>query len=134
MSNCKANAGICKASTDVVDLRTGLTEVKTELKHVNKRLDGIDDGMKHLQQLMISQNNLQKDMNNILGGHIEMKEQLTGFGRRLTATEGEIHRVAQKLENIPKLLKVNIFDYIWKYATVAIGAFITLKVSGLLPF
>ena len=118
---------------ELTELKTSVIEIKTEFKHINKRLDGIDGGMRQIQKLMLKQNDLQRDISGVSMGYAEIKEQLSGFGKRLTDIEDETRALKTSVNDIPKTFKVNVFDYVWKYISVAIGGYIALKISGVLP-
>ena len=110
-----------------------ITKLEVEMEHVCKHLEKIDGFMDQLQGLMKQQSELQRDISLSLSEHIDIKTQLAGFGKRLNDVEKVIGELKQRIESIPNNLKVNIFDYIWKYVAIAIGGWIALKVSGILP-
>lgn len=115
------------------DFKASIVEVKTEFRHVNKRLNAIDEGMKQIQNLMLQQNELQRDILGVTKSYDEIKDQLFGYGKRLTTNEDMVKNLITQVHNIPSNFKINIFDYIWKYASVAIGGYIALKITGVLP-
>ena len=119
--------------TGLNNIQASVVQIKTEFKHINKRLDTIDDGMKQIQVLILQQNDLQREVAGVSKGYLDIKEQLSGLGKRLSQSEDDTKRINNILAEIPNKFKVNIFDYIWKYASVAIGGYIALKITGLLP-
>jgi flagellar biosynthesis chaperone FliJ len=115
------------------DYKVSLAEVKVEMKHVNKRLDDIDSGMKQLRRLMAQQNNLQKEISQVLIENTELKAQISGMGNRISKNAQDLEIMKKTIDDIPKNWKEKLFDYIWKYIAVAIGGWIALKISGILP-
>jgi len=107
--------------------------LKNEIKYINKHLVGIDNTMKKLQDLMLEQNDLRKEITTALKEHDEMRKELSGFGKRVSDNEKEITTLKTNIENATTKFKSNIFDYIWKYATLAVGSWIALKITGVLP-
>ena len=118
---------------DVVKYEADIAILKTEVRHINKHLAGIDESMKKLQELMFEQSDLRKDITEAIKEHTEMRKELSGFGKRVSDNEKEISIIKNEYENLPKNIKSNIFDYLWKYAAVAIGGWIALKIAGILP-
>jgi len=107
--------------------------LKNEMAHINKHLIGIDKAMQKLQDLMLEQNDLRKDITAAIQEHKEMRGELSGFGKRLSDNEKEIREVKERFNNIPIRLKSSVVDYVWKYAALAIGGWIALKITGILP-
>ena len=118
---------------ELSDYKISLAEVKVEMKHVNKRLDDIDVTIKQLRELMVQQTNLQHEISKVLIEYTEIKTQLSGMGARITKNTQEIEAIKYKMDNIPKTWKEKVFDYAWKYIGVALGGWIALKVTGILP-
>jgi len=110
-----------------------IATLKNEVGHINRHLCGIDKSMKKLQDLMLEQNDLRREIMGALKEHEEMKKELSGFGKRVSDNEKHITSIENKFDNLPKNIKSNIFDYVWKYALIAIGGWIALKISGSLP-
>ena len=106
-----------------------IATLKNEVGHINKHLLSIDKSMQKLQDLMLEQNDLRKEIAAALKEHEEMKKELSGFGKRVSDNEKEIIAI----KNAPITFKANIIDYIWKYAALAIGGWIALKIAGILP-
>jgi uncharacterized coiled-coil DUF342 family protein len=114
-------------------IEKSITKLETEMGHVNKHLEKIDSSVAQLKELMIQQSELQKDITRFLSEHAEFKRQLGGYGKRLNDIEKLTNDLNAKIVSLPGSLKVNAFDYVWKYIGVAIGGWIALKVSGVLP-
>jgi predicted nucleic acid-binding Zn-ribbon protein len=107
--------------------------LETEVKHINKHLGSIDATMKKLQEIVIEQNDLRREMQAALKEHGEMRKELSGYGKRLSDNETKTKELKTKFENQSMKLKSNIVDYVWKYAALAIGGWIALKITGILP-
>ena len=110
-----------------------IATLKTEVKHINKHIGNIDVTMKKLQEVVVEQIDLRNEMAVALKEHTAMKQELSGYGKRLSDNEKEVTDLKNNFNNIPLKLKGNLVDYIWKYAAVAVGAWIALKISGILP-
>jgi predicted nucleic acid-binding Zn-ribbon protein len=112
---------------------TSIATLESDVKHINRHLTSIDNTMKKMQEIIIEQNDMRKEITAALKEHEGMKKELSGYGTRLTKNEDNIKQVENALSNAPAQLKSNIVDYVWKYAALAIGGWIALKVSGILP-
>ena len=110
-----------------------IATLETEVKHINKHIGGIDASMKKLQEVVIEQIDLRKEMTTALKEHDGMKQQLSGYGKRLSDNEKEVTDLKNNFNNIPLKLKGNLVDYVWKYAALAVGTWIALRITGILP-
>jgi DNA repair exonuclease SbcCD ATPase subunit len=110
-----------------------IATLESDVKHINKHLVSIDNTMKKMQEIIVEQNDMRKEIASALKEHEVMKKELSGFGTRLTKNEETIKKVEDELSNAPARLKSNMVDYVWKYVALAIGGWIALKVSGILP-
>lgn len=110
-----------------------IATLEADVKHINKHLFNIDTSIKKLHEITIEQNDLRKEMQAALKEHLEMRRELSGYGKRLTDNETAVKEMKTNLEYAPAKFKSNIIDYVWKYAALAIGGWIALKITGILP-
>jgi len=110
-----------------------IATLEADVKHINKHLTSIDNSMKKLHEIVIEQNDLRREMMLAIKEHGEMRKELSGYGKRLTDNETAIKDLKTKIEHAPANFKSNIIDYIWKWVALAIGGWIALKVTGVLP-
>ncbi|MCL2139713.1 MAG: hypothetical protein FWH41_09330 [Treponema sp.] len=110
-----------------------IATLESDVKHINKHLGNIDVSMKKLQELVIEQNDLRKEITAALKEHGEMRKELSGYGQRLSCNEEKVENLQNKFDIMPFKFKSNIIDYVWKYAALAIGGWIAFKITGILP-
>ena len=107
-----------------------IVEMQKDIAYINKHLEKIDESMADLRKLIIQQTELQNEVAHALNEHDQIKRDLSGLGTRITDNTKRIETIEQGLDTIPVKLKVNIFDYVWKYALTGIGGVIAAKVAG----
>ena len=120
-------------SMDEEKIIESIATLKTEVKHINKHIGGIDASMKKLQEVVVEQIDLRNEMTVALKEHSAMKLELSGYGKRLSDNEKQTTELKNLFINNPMKIKANLVDYVWKYAALAIGGWIALKVTGILP-
>ena len=114
-------------------LSVSFAKMETELAHVNKHLEKIDISIEIMRDAIARQNELQKDFAVFLRKHDEIKQDINGLGRRVSENAKAIEAVSVRVDDLPKTVKVNVFDYVWKYILAAAGTWVSLKVAGVLP-
>ena len=110
-----------------------LATMESDIKHISARLGNIDSSLERIQELVIEQNDLRKDVSNLLAEHEVLQERISGVGEKISAVKADVDKLGAKLTDMPKNIKGNIFDYVWKYLLIAIGAWMVAKFSGILP-
>ena len=110
-----------------------IAELKSDIKHINIHIEGIKSSMAKIQELILEQNDMRNELSACQKEHAEIKQEQRADSRKIASLENNINEIKQKVDGFSSNIKVNIFDYIWKYAALAIGAWIILKVTNILP-
>ena len=116
---------------DEQTLATSIAEMKNEIAHVNKHLEKIDLSIDEMRRTIAKQNELQLDVSKVINENSVIKRDLDGLGSRVSDNTKNITELTEMVRDMPKNVKVNIFDYLWKYILIAFGGYIVIQASGL---
>ena len=116
---------------DEQTLVTSIAEMKNELAHVNKHLEKIDLSIDEMRRAISKQSELQLDVSKVINENVVLKKDLDGLGSRVSANAKDIAALSEMVRDMPKNVKVNVFDYLWKYILIAFGGYIAIQASGL---
>jgi hypothetical protein len=114
-------------------MEVAIAEMQKDILFINKNLEKIDGGIIEMKNVLSQQTALQNEVARAIEGHSKLTIDMSGIGTRVSACEGQIEDVGRRLNDLPKSIKVNVFDYVWKYIALAIGGWIALKTTGVLP-
>ena len=117
---------------EVEDVKS-IARLESDIRHINIHIEGIKDGMKQIQDLILEQNDMRNELSVFLREHTEIKRLQSDLGIRIKSVEDKTLEIDHEVKNFVSKVKINVFDYIWKYGALAVGGWIALKVTGILP-
>ena len=110
-----------------------IARLESDIRHINIHIEEVKTGMTKIQDLILEQNDMRNELSVFLREHTEIKRQQGTLDNRLKTAEDRLVGVEQKVDNFGTGVKVSIFDYVWKYAALAIGGWVALQIAGILP-
>ena len=88
-------------------------------------IEYIKNAVMKIEGIVIEQNDMRKELSMFIREHAEIKEKQSGFSERITALEEKINGFSAKI-------KIQIFDYVLKFAGLALGGWIVIIITNFL--